>query len=112
MSWGTLAPSGGLVATAQGHTTPCEQGGPVSQKRPSLPPAGAQRSPGTTTQRTLPRQVFGPVPLQHLGSVHSHLGTSEGSSTHGGLWTPQTLGLVHPWDPDPAGLGRPQEGAS
>lgn len=72
MSWG-MAPSGGLVATAQGHTTPCEQRGAISQKRTSLPPAGAQSSPGTTTQHTLSRQDFRPVPLQQTYRLRPQL---------------------------------------
>ena len=83
---GTLAPSGGLAVTAQGHTTPCEQGGAISQKRPSLPPAGAQSSPGTTTQHTLSRQDFGPVPLQQTFRLRPQL-------------LENSRGAQHPWRP-------------
>lgn len=90
---GTLAPSGGLAVTAQGHTTPCEQGGANSQKRPSLPPAGAQSSPGTTTQRTLSRQDFGPVPPQQTFRLHPQL-------------LENSRGAQHPWRP----VGAPDPG--
>lgn len=92
---------------------PVSSEGPFHRREPHCLQQGHRAALGPRHSTLFPDKTSGLCLCnRHIGSVHSYLRTSEGPSTHGGLWTPWTLGLVHPRDPYPAGPGRPREGAS
>ena len=102
MSSGNWLPLGASRSQLRDTQLPVSREGPFHRRDPHCLQLGHKAALGPQHSTLFPDKTSALCLCnRHLGSVHSYLRIPEGPSTRGGLWTPQTLGLVHPWDPDP-----------